>query len=188
MKHGTRVASVAPSSRFLSAATARFVDATKPQTIVELGAGTGPVTAEILRRMHPDSRLLALELDDDFAAVLRQRFGDDPRATLVTGSATDLDQHLNEARLGRVDVFINGLPTPSLPEVVVDSVMRMFATRATDDHVPMSQITEMPWVYQGLYRRMFLEVDFQFVLKNIPPGGVYHCRGVHPDYAEKLDL
>jgi phospholipid N-methyltransferase len=36
----------------------------------------------------------------------------------------------------------------------------------------------MPWVYKRFYRRRFESVRFKLVARNIPPGGVYLCRGV----------
>jgi phospholipid N-methyltransferase len=39
----------------------------------------------------------------------------------------------------------------------------------------------MPLVYYKLYARYFDNVKFQFVPWNLPPGGVYLCRGFRPD-------
>lgn len=72
LRHGTRVASFAPSSRFLARAMCRHVSRDMPQTIVELGAGTGAVTKVAAEMMHAESRLIAVELDADFAAILRR--------------------------------------------------------------------------------------------------------------------
>ncbi len=35
----------------------------------------------------------------------------------------------------------------------------------------------MPLIYYKLYRRYFEDVRFRFVPFNLPPGGVYVCRG-----------
>ena len=42
------------------------------------------------------------------------------------------------------------------------------------------QITNMPWVYLKLYRTYFRDVSFRLVPLNLPPGGVYFCRGYAP--------
>src|SRR5919106_1276097 len=44
LRHGTAIASLAPSSRWLSRATVRNVDWDRAKILVELGAGTGPIT------------------------------------------------------------------------------------------------------------------------------------------------
>jgi len=181
-RHGTRVASFAPSSRGLARAMCRHVDPARPQTIVELGAGTGPVTVVAAERLHPDSRLVAVELDDDFADVLARRC---PRATVVRGDVRDLARHLDALGVGRVDVLLNGLPTPSLPRDVNRAVLDAFAARATAG-AAFSQLTVMPLVYWPTYRRLFEHVAFDFVAANLPPGGVYHCRGLRADWRERV--
>jgi hypothetical protein len=35
----------------------------------------------------------------------------------------------------------------------------------------------MPWVYWTMYRRYFRDVSFKLVPLNLPPGGVYYCKG-----------
>lgn len=175
LKHGTRVASVAPSSPALAAAMSREVRADRPQTIVELGAGTGAVTSAVAARLHPDSRLIAVELDPDFATLLSARC---PRAEVWCANVTELSARLRDAEIASLDLVLSGLPTPSLPRAVNQAVvatLEEFAPAAT-----FSQLTLMPWVYLGLYRRLFAEVEFQLVLRSTPPGGVYHCRALRP--------
>jgi phospholipid N-methyltransferase len=68
-----RVGSVTPSSRQLADLVVRCADLRRGQAVVELGAGTGPVTQAILRR-HPDVDLLAVEPSEKLAGHLRERF------------------------------------------------------------------------------------------------------------------
>ncbi|HMR67878.1 MAG TPA: rRNA adenine N-6-methyltransferase family protein, partial [Anaerolineae bacterium] len=96
LRHGTQVASVAPSSRRLALALCHYVTPDRPQTILELGAGTGAVTAVVAERMHPHSRLLAVEMDPDFAAVLRRR---DPQAQVIEADAATTLAHLQAVQV-----------------------------------------------------------------------------------------
>jgi phosphatidylethanolamine/phosphatidyl-N-methylethanolamine N-methyltransferase len=175
-QHGTRVASFAPSSRFLARAMCRHIDPTTPQTVVELGAGTGAVTRVAAGRLHPDSRLIAVELDEDFAALCAAAV---PRAEVRCQDVTALA----ELNLPAVDVVLSGLPTPSLPRAVNGAV---FGWLEQMRPAMFSQLTVMPWVYRGLYRRLFEKVDFDLVPLNLPPGGVYHCRGLRNGWAKQL--
>src|SRR5262245_54391412 len=84
LQHGTRVASVTPSSRFLAQALCHHIIPERRQTILELGAGTGAVTTFALERMHPHSTLLAVEMDGDFAQILRRRC---PEAYVIEADA-----------------------------------------------------------------------------------------------------
>jgi phosphatidylethanolamine/phosphatidyl-N-methylethanolamine N-methyltransferase len=174
LRHGRRVASLAPSSRSLARVACRRVDPTRPQNIVELGAGTGAVTEMALSRSHPRSRLLAVELDRDFAGILRARC---PGALVVEGDASLLASHLSAANFGRIDLLISGLALPSLPlhaRTAILEAYRSFATLGTW----FSQLTVMPLVFWRFYNRLFREVRFDWALWNKPPAGVYHCRGV----------
>jgi phosphatidylethanolamine/phosphatidyl-N-methylethanolamine N-methyltransferase len=181
IKHGKRVASFAPSSRALARAMCVPVDPAMPQVIIELGAGTGAVTREISRRMHPESRLIAIEIDAGFARHLRHAV---PRAEVVVADVTDLPQTLASIGVNRFDLLLSGLPTPSLPKSLNMVVLQTLA--AVSPSATFSQLTIMPWVYKPTYVRLFEEVRFNLVIKNAPPGGVYHCRNLRADWHENV--
>lgn len=183
LRHGTRVASVAPSSRALATAMCRHVADDRPQTIVELGAGTGAVTRVAIERMHPESRLLAVEIDADFAAVLAERC---PRAEVLRCDVRDLTEALAERGVERVDVMLSGLPTPSLPRAVNAEVFATAARLLDGEAGVFSQLTVMPWIYWPTYRRLFERVAFDLVPANVPPGGVYHCRTFRADWRSRV--
>jgi len=61
----------------------------KVRNLVELGSGTGVITQEILRRMTPDSRLFALEINRNFVRHLRTCC-QDIRLTVLQVDASDL--------------------------------------------------------------------------------------------------
>ncbi|NJN97149.1 MAG: ribose ABC transporter permease [Anaerolineales bacterium] len=181
LRHGTRVASVAPSSRALASALCYHIDPARPQTILELGAGTGAVTTVALERMHRHSTLIALEMDPDFVQIVSNRC---PGAYVIQANAATAYQYLQALGVDRVDVIISGLPTPSLPREVNQQIFTCIQEVATAGI--FSQLTVMPWVYLRLYRRLFHQVSFTPVWWNIPSGGVYHCRRLREDFAAHL--
>jgi hypothetical protein len=71
LRHGTKIASVWPSSKMLARATIKEVDWEKAKVIVELGAGTGAITEEIIARLKPHTKFLAIERDADFVRTWR---------------------------------------------------------------------------------------------------------------------
>lgn len=170
---GTSVASFAPSQGFLCRRFVKGIDFDTARCIVELGAGTGPVTQTLLRRAKPHTRVVVVELDPDFCARLRQRF---PTADIVEGDAAKLEQLLADRGIKKVDHVLSGLPLPSFPAAVRDAIIASSATVLTDDGT-FRQLTNMPWVYKPLYKRYFTDVRFGFVPLNVPPAGVYVCRG-----------
>lgn len=170
---GTSIASFCPSSRFMARAMVNGIDFDRARTIVELGAGTGPITAEVVRRAKPHTKLLVVELDPDLCARLRARF---PNVDVVNGDATHLDRLLAERGIAQVDHVLSGLPLPSFPKPLTDAILST-ASRVLAPDGTVRQLTVMPWVYQRFYRGYFADVQFRLVRMNVPPGGVYVCRG-----------
>ena len=170
---GRSIASFAPSSRFMARQIVGGIDFDSARCIVELGAGTGPITAEIVRRLRPQTKLLVIELDPDLCARLRARF---PQVDVVQGDAGQFDKLLAERGYTQVDHVCSGLPLPSFPAPLRDAILatsaRMLAPGGT-----FRQLTVMPLIYYRMYRSYFEDVRFRFVPLNMPPGGVYVCRG-----------
>lgn len=176
VRHGTSIASFAPSSRFLARATCKGIDFDRARCVVELGAGTGPITTELVRRAKPHTRLMVVELDPDFCKRLRSKF---PGVDIVEGDAAHLDKLLADRGIAQVDHVLSGLPLPSFPAPLRDAIVKSSA-RVLAEGGTFRQLSVMPWVYRGMYRRYFDEVRFKLVPLNFPPAGVYVCRGYRP--------
>jgi phospholipid N-methyltransferase len=173
LERGRTIASFAPSSRWMARTTVRDIDFSKARCIVELGAGTGPITKEILTRAGKDCRVISLELDADLCRHLRRRF---PNAEVLEADAVDLGRLLDERGIDKVDHILSGLPLPSIPEDIRERILDVCARRLKPDG-SFRQLTIMPWIYYRMYRRYFQDIRFRFVFRNLPPGGVYVCRG-----------
>ena len=172
-KKGRSIASFAPSSRFMARKVIGGIDFENAKCIVELGAGTGPITAELIKHLKPHTKLLVIELDPELCARLKTRF---PQVDVVQGDACHFDRLLAERGYTQVDHVSSGLPLPSFPaelrEAVLATSARMLAPGGT-----FRQLTVMPLIYYRMYCRYFNDVRFSFVPLNVPPGGVYVCRG-----------
>jgi phosphatidylethanolamine/phosphatidyl-N-methylethanolamine N-methyltransferase len=177
LRHGTAIASLVPSSPWLSRTTVRNVDWDRARVLVELGAGTGPITRVLAEKARADCRVVVLERDPDFARLLRARFGDRANFAVVEGDVRDLAELLGRLGIERVDHVISGLPVPSFPEDLQHALFRAVKL-VLDPEGTYNQITELPWVYWRFYRRFFEEVRFAFEPRNIPPAGAYFCRRV----------
>jgi phospholipid N-methyltransferase len=172
-KKGRSVASFAPSSRFMARSVVKGIDFHSARCIVELGAGTGPITAELVRQVQPHTKLLVIELDPVLCGRLRSRF---PQVDVVQGDACHFDKLLQDRGISQVDHVCSGLPLPSFPGDVRDSVLAT-SSRMLSPGGTFRQLTVMPLIYYRLYCRYFDDVRFKFVPLNMPPGGVYVCRG-----------
>src|SRR5262249_54246099 len=148
-----------PSSRWLSRLTVRNVDWHRARALLELGAGTGPITRAIAACAQPGCRVVVVERDPDFVELLRARFGSLPGLEIVAGDVRDLEAILGDRGIATVDHVISGLPVPSFPRALQRSLFR--AVRAVlEPSGTFNQITEIPWLYRGFYRRYFADVQF----------------------------
>jgi ornithine lipid N-methyltransferase len=180
LTQGTSIASVAPSSRWLSQTTVRNIDWERARALLELGAGTGPITHVIARNACPLCRVVVVERDPDFARLLRDRFPDRPNFDIVEGDVCDLSSILAQRGLESVDHVVSGLPVPSFPKALQQALFQAVSKVLRSDGT-YNQITEIPWVFWPFYRRYFRDVEFVFEPRNLPPAGAYFCRGVKID-------
>ena len=104
-----RTGSVAPSSPQLGAAMARWLPRNPDSYVLELGPGTGAVTAALFKHGLREDRLIAIEHNANLAKLLHKRF---PRAQIVAGDAWQLDQLLNDLPdpVANVGAVISSLP------------------------------------------------------------------------------
>jgi phospholipid N-methyltransferase len=145
---------------------ARLEDA---RLVVELGAGTGVYTRELLRRLRPDASLLAFEIDPKLAAALSAEI-DDPRLRLLTASAEEVEDHLDGAG---VDVLVSALPFTSLPPAVRRRVLDMCPAILAPSGV-MLVLQYSPLIKNELERR-FASVERRLSLLNLPPAFLFRC-------------
>jgi len=108
------VGAVAPSSRNLAEAMAKWIPSDPESYVLELGPGTGVVTEALLRRGLRQERLVAIEQNSNMARVLREKF---PRAQIITGDAWKLDDLLRRRRepIEKVGAVISSLPLLNFP-------------------------------------------------------------------------
>ncbi len=103
---------VMPSGRALARAMAQFVHPGEPGLVVELGPGTGAVTAALVERgVHP-SRLVLVEFNPAFCRLLRTRY---PEAIVVQGDAYRLRRLLDSLLRQPAAAVVSGLPLFTKP-------------------------------------------------------------------------
>lgn len=107
-----RTGAVMPSSKALARAMARAVDPNAPGPVIELGPGTGPVTAALVDRGIDPSRLVLVEFNADFCRLLRTRY---PTATVIQGDAYRLRRLLETTLKEQAAAIVSGLPLLTKP-------------------------------------------------------------------------
>lgn len=118
-----RVGYVVPSSPFLTRQTARRIDFSQPRVVLELGPGEGCHTRQIVKRMNADSKLILIELDEEFVAHLKKSFANDSRITVLHTDAQHLPEILQELGHTHCDYIVSGLPFLVIDEPVRNKIL-----------------------------------------------------------------
>ena len=167
--HPRQVGAILPTSRYAVRDMLDLGDVAGARLIVELGAGTGVQTGEILARMKPGARLVALEIDPGLARLLEERF-DDPRLQVVCDSAEHLLDHLDGEQ---ADVLVCALPftslEPGLRRRILDTLPKALAPRGT------ALVIQYSPLIQAELRRLFPSVRRRISLLNVPPAFLFAC-------------
>jgi phospholipid N-methyltransferase len=165
--------SIVPSSRFLIKQLLEPIDWDRARVIVEYGPGVGGITAELLRHMRPDARLIAIEMNPDFVSYLRRSIRD-PRLQVVQASAVSVGEILRQHGSLQADYIISGIPFSTIPAPLRRRILRQtrdalapggaflvyqFSTRVLDD-----------------LRRTFGYVARKFEPLNVLPAHLFICQ------------
>ncbi len=120
--------SILPSSRALARAlVSEFRKRTGPARVLEVGPGTGAVTAEILRELRPADRLDIVEINADFIALLRRRFAEEPSWRERAGQTRLIHAPLQQVEgEGVYDYLISGLPLNNFPVALVREIFAAY--------------------------------------------------------------
>lgn len=165
------VGTVVPCSRNSAKKMTRPVNFEAAQTIVELGAGTGAITKEILRRMKPDARLIAFETNKKFCKSLERL--NDPRLTVIHDSAEHLRTYLDRFGIANADYIISTLPLALFHDSLKEGVFR--AIHDTLD--PRGRYVQIQYslISWNELKRSFPAVRLDFTPFNFPPAFFYIC-------------
>lgn len=149
--------------------------------VVELGAGTGAVTAGLRRELPAEATLVAVELNSSFAESLRRRFRP-PAVHVENRSAVELPALVDKYQLGELDAVASALPwtlmTPEDRSATLDAVVENLR--------PDGQFVTLACLHQtvlgpgrrlrDLLQQRFRQVDrLPVVWAAVPPMIAYRC-------------
>jgi phosphatidylethanolamine/phosphatidyl-N-methylethanolamine N-methyltransferase len=103
---------VMPSGRVLARTMAQYVDVDSEGPVVELGPGTGAITNALIEHGIDQKRLVLVEYNPGFCALLRDRY---PHARVVQGDAYTLRDSLWDVLSVPASAVVSGLPLVTKP-------------------------------------------------------------------------
>ncbi len=178
VKDPVQLGAVAPSGPALARLMVEAADLRPEHVVVELGAGTGPMTAEILRA-RPEGPFVSLEPNPALAEGLRAAF---PGVRVEQRYAQELRAILDEMGQARADRVVSSLPWAIWSEELQAEVFAaILSVLAEDGRMVTFAYVHALWLPAAKRLRAALEARFESVSTtrvawlNLPPALVYVC-------------
>lgn len=164
------VGSVIPSSPALIQALLDAIDWPVTQSIVELGGGTGAITAKIDQLRSPESRFWCFENNPGMQRDLAKRFS----GITVEGDAFSIRETLSGHRCASLDCVVCGLPLVNFPKLKRERLL----TEVHDLLKPGGIFLAFQYTrrLRPALVTTFDELDSRYVWNNLPPAYVFTCR------------
>lgn len=176
MERPLTTGAVTASGRMLARAMAAGIDPAWRGAIVELGPGTGAVTAALLERGVDPGRLVAIEYNGDFITHLGGRF---PGVRVVEGDAYALRRTLQANGIGEIAAVVSSLPLFTRPPQqrldLLEQAMDLLPVG--NPFIQFSYALVPPVAEQR--SRWSLDVS-DWILMNLPPARVWTYRRALP--------
>jgi phosphatidylethanolamine/phosphatidyl-N-methylethanolamine N-methyltransferase len=193
-----RTGAVAPSSRALAQAMTRKLASRPhdPLAILEVGAGTGSITQEIVKHISEADILDVYEIDGRFTTLLRQRLRAEKKFQRVRSCIRVFHEPIeNIEKIPSYDYVISCLPFTNFAPDAVRHIFELyravlkpggfcsfyeyiFVRRAVQmisgspsERGRVSQVTQVVREYIRKYA-----CGQEFIFRNLPPAMVYHVR------------
>lgn len=171
---------IVPSSAELARLMAEEAALDGASLIVEFGPGTGPITRALIEGKPANAKLIAIERNEEFVAMLRERH---PGLDVVHDCVQELHNILAARGETAADRIVSGLPWGAFDEAMQRDIMKAAHESLADDGVFVTfaylQGFALPpaWRFRKLLREMFADVrQSDVVWRNVPPAFVYTCR------------
>jgi phospholipid N-methyltransferase len=157
-----------------------WIDWAEVQSVAEYGPGTGVFTKQILSSISPGTTCLAIEINADFAELIRHRY---PQVRVHQGSVARVPTMCEEEEIDGLDAVISGLPWASFSSQqqsdYLDATMR--ALKPGGHFATFAYLQGLLMPSGRRFRRQlgqrFSHVETSAtVWFNMPPAFVYRCR------------
>ena len=179
------IGAVAPSGRALCDLLASVAPQDGSATVVELGPGTGVVSQALRRRLAPEARHVAVEIDPGMVTHLTRTR---PWLEVVHGDAKDLQKLLADIGITSVDTVVSGLPwtlfSREAQRGIMEQVSRVLVPGGVFTTFAYRHVKNLPTQrrFRELLEQSFDEVRVTpTVWRNVPPALAYQCRNLADD-------
>lgn len=174
------VGALMPSSPALCREITDKINIEAAEAVVELGPGTGVITDEILAKLNPQAKFVAIELDEKLYLTLHRNR---PDLNIVNDTAENLPEIMEEADIKHLNTIVSGLPWAAFPDKLQQGILNSVVNSLCDG----GYFTTFAYLqglllpagqrFKKLLKKTFREVNISRVVwNNFPPAIVYRCK------------
>ena len=171
LRNPLQMGSIIPSSPTLCRKIAAAVERGPDEYVLELGAGTGVISAALIAAGVPANKLIVVEIVPEMAQFLRESL---PGVNVICGDAFDLKNVLPAHMHGQIGTAICGIPLVLLPlerqEAFRDAVESVAPGKGFLLYTYCAT-SPLPYGKLGMAARRMA-----FTLANFPPASVWRYR------------
>ncbi len=170
------VASITPTSPFGVRKVCKEINFSDSNLIVEYGPGTGVFSNYLLKYMKLDSRLILIERNKYFSAILKQTIRD-PRVVFINDSAENVLDTLRSCREAAADYIISGIPFLLIGEDIKNRILYNThrALKPQGKFLSYQTCFQADHHFKFYLERFFPVVNTKFEFMNIPPLRIYEA-------------
>jgi phospholipid N-methyltransferase len=170
IKNFKEVGTVTRSGKALSNKIASFIT-NEDKYVLEIGAGDGALTKNILKNMHPEGKLLCFELNPNFVVELSKI--NDQRLIVINDSAEKMEEYMRDNDITMFDGIISAIPFIVLPKKLAHKIITLCKNNLKKNKFYLQ--VHYAKTKLSLYTGAFGNIETFWVLLNIPPAYVFKC-------------
>ena len=164
------IGSIIPSSTRLSKLMASYIQNPSKDIIIELGAGTGVVTSQIINRGVDLDKFYSIEFDQNLYIYLKEVFVG--FKNLFNIDAGEMTQHLPQNLIGKTDIIICTIPLLVIGKEKVKQIFHE-AKKLLKKGAYFFQFTYSPFLPKYIKENNLQAIRCGFCCLNIPPAYVW---------------
>ncbi|NCN99263.1 hypothetical protein COU62_01195 [Candidatus Pacearchaeota archaeon CG10_big_fil_rev_8_21_14_0_10_35_219] len=169
----SKVATISPTSKTATKKIINTIDPTKDLNILEYGPGTGALTIPLLKKISPESKILAIERNQRLYNHLSNV--EDGRLKLIKGDVLNLPQILRGLNLREeFNIILSGIPFSFLPEAKAEKILEQTEKSLTREGKFIAY--QFSPKLKSLLSTKFSSIQESKTLLNIPPLRIYVCQ------------
>lgn len=132
--------------------------------IIELGAGTWVFTEHIINKAKKWTKIICIEIDDDYINILKKRFWNN--IIVLKEDVKNIDNIRKKYDIEKIDLIISWLPFK--PASSIHKEIKEYTNNGTI----FRSFTYQPYIFKKQYRDFPIK-KIWFTFWNIPPARVY---------------